>query len=213
VTSLGYRHLPPALFSPRLWLETHSRPTPQCAQESILGDMQRRLSRAQEASARLRPALTAAFTQLAAIREAQVAARSDAAATAASASVAVADLTAKFTTALVTYGEAHAALMARYRKELTERRRLHNLVQELRGNIRVYCRARPVLPFELEAGGVQCVTFPEVGEVAVTNAKKQTKSWEFDCVFPPVTTNEQVFKETEPLVVSAMDGYNVCVFA
>jgi kinesin family member C2/C3 len=47
----------------------------------------------------------------------------------------------------------------------------------------------------------------------VTNAKKQTKSWEFDCVFPPATTNEQVFRETEPLVVSAMDGYNVCVFA
>ena len=29
------------------------------------------------------------------------------------------------------------------------RRRLHNMVQELKGNIRVFCRVRPVLPFEL----------------------------------------------------------------
>ncbi|NXT91766.1 KIFC1 protein, partial [Anhinga rufa] len=31
-----------------------------------------------------------------------------------------------------------------------ERRRLHNLVQELKGNIRVFCRVRPVLPEEEE---------------------------------------------------------------
>ena len=29
------------------------------------------------------------------------------------------------------------------------RRRLHNMVQELKGNIRVFCRVRPALPFEL----------------------------------------------------------------
>ena len=31
------------------------------------------------------------------------------------------------------------------------RRRLHNMVQELKGNIRVFCRVRPVLPSELTA--------------------------------------------------------------
>ena len=31
------------------------------------------------------------------------------------------------------------------------RRRLHNMVQELKGNIRVFCRVRPALPFELVA--------------------------------------------------------------
>ena len=30
-----------------------------------------------------------------------------------------------------------------YTRELKERKRLFNLVQELRGNIRVFCRARP----------------------------------------------------------------------
>ncbi|NXX17034.1 KIFC1 protein, partial [Podargus strigoides] len=31
-----------------------------------------------------------------------------------------------------------------------ERRRLHNVIQELKGNIRVFCRVRPVLPKEEE---------------------------------------------------------------
>jgi hypothetical protein len=30
------------------------------------------------------------------------------------------------------------------KKEVAERKRLHNLVQELRGNIRVFCRVRPL---------------------------------------------------------------------
>lgn len=32
-------------------------------------------------------------------------------------------------------------------------------------------------------------------------------------MFVPGTTNEAVYKETEPLIVSVMDGYNVCIFA
>ena len=36
----------------------------------------------------------------------------------------------------------------RFLAEANERRKLHNLVQELRGNIRVYCRVRPLLARE-----------------------------------------------------------------
>jgi kinesin family protein C1 len=43
--------------------------------------------------------------------------------------------------------------MAEMRKEAMEselvRRKLHNMVQELKGNIRVFCRVRPVLPSDL----------------------------------------------------------------
>lgn len=74
-------------------------------------------------------------------------------------------------------------LQSRYKKELAERRRLFNVVQELKGNIRVYCRVRPALPFELHDGNNVCVRFPEEGEICVSNTKKQTKTWEFDCVF------------------------------
>ena len=43
-------------------------------------------------------------------------------------------------------------MMAKMRWGETERRRLHNMVQELKGNIRVFCRMRPLLEEEMEKG-------------------------------------------------------------
>ena len=56
-----------------------------------------------------------------------------------------------------------------YRREFEERRRLFNLVQELRGNIRVFCRCRPPSEREMErdAMGAICVSFPDEGSVKV----------------------------------------------
>jgi hypothetical protein len=41
----------------------------------------------------------------------------------------------------------------KYHKEMAERKRLHNLVQELKGNIRVFMRCRPPTTKELEQFG------------------------------------------------------------
>ena len=48
----------------------------------------------------------------------------------------------------------HAADQAneRYVKEVKERKRLHNLVAELKGNIRVFCRVRPANKDETACG-------------------------------------------------------------
>jgi kinesin family member C2/C3 len=41
-------------------------------------------------------------------------------------------------------------LKTKYLKELRERKKLFNQLQEIRGNIRVFCRVRPLLKTEKE---------------------------------------------------------------
>ncbi len=52
----------------------------------------------------------------------------------------------------------------KYHKEMAERKRLHNLVQELKGNIRVFMRCRPPTGKEIEQFGTYilnlcCIVF------------------------------------------------------
>uniref|UniRef100_A0A6U1BUB9 Kinesin-like protein n=1 Tax=Rhizochromulina marina TaxID=1034831 RepID=A0A6U1BUB9_9STRA len=121
-------------------------------------------------------------------------------------------------TTLAIVGEVQrrmASVQADYRREYMERRRLFNLVQELRGNIRVFCRCRPPTEKELsrDAAAEVCVTFPEEGSVRVANDRGKDNAWEFDKVFDFGTSQEQVYAEVSPLVTSVLDGYNVCIFA
>ena len=39
------------------------------------------------------------------------------------------------------------------------------------------------------------------------------QAFEFDRVFGPESTQEQVFGDVAQLVMSVLDGYNVCIFA
>lgn len=103
----------------------------------------------------------------------------------------------------------------KYLKEMVERKRLHNMVQELKGNIRVFMRCRPPTTKEYEQFGndALCVSFPGDGEVRVFNEKNREKQWEFDELFQPDSKQEDVYKEVSGLVTSVLDGYNVCMFA
>ena len=89
---------------------------------------------------------------------------------------------------------------------------------ELQGNIRVYCRVRPVNDTEVKSGEGSVVTsYPLPGTIALRNdtgvGTADFQRFEFDQVFGPDSTQEGVFTEVSPLVTSAMDGYNVCIFA
>mmetsp|Transcript_7707 Transcript_7707/g.12254 ORF Transcript_7707/g.12254 Transcript_7707/m.12254 type:complete len:485 (+) Transcript_7707:596-2050(+) len=109
----------------------------------------------------------------------------------------------------------------KYKAEVAERKRLHNLVLELKGNIRVFCRVRPKLKHESGDGCTNAIFFtadgrPELEEnnIAIMDETKGTeKVFEFDRCFGPESTQEEVFDEVEALVTSALDGYNVCIFA
>ncbi|KAK7730271.1 kinesin-like nuclear fusion protein [Diaporthe eres] len=129
-----------------------------------------------------------------------------------------AEMEARMQEALIAADEARQKLI----KEETERRALFNKYQELKGNIRVMCRVRPVL--EESEGTAAELDFPDdktsaqiyVKGPEERNALGKTSSkiypFEFDRVFTPQIHNEEVFDEIAQLVQSALDGYNVCIF-
>ncbi|VVB15225.1 unnamed protein product [Arabis nemorensis] len=110
-------------------------------------------------------------------------------------------------------GLAYAA--TGYKRVLEENRKLYNLVQDLKGNIRVYCRVRPFLPGQ----PISSSTVEHIEEGTITikvpskYGKEGRKPFMFNKVFGPSATQEEVFSDMQPLVRSVLDGYNVCIFA
>eukprot|EP00736_Rhodelphis_marinus_P004532 Rmarinus@m.29146 len=99
-------------------------------------------------------------------------------------------------------------------KEQQERKKLHNQLLELKGNIRVFCRVRPPGVTNQIADTQTAVRFLPNDELMVEDSKRGTKkTFEFDRVYDFKTTQEQVFSDTEALITSVIDGYNVCLFA
>ncbi|KAJ7287918.1 hypothetical protein O6H91_11G021800 [Diphasiastrum complanatum] len=98
------------------------------------------------------------------------------------------------------------------------RRKLHNIIQELKGNIRVFCRVRPMLPDDDDSGADSAVQYPSSGElvghaIELLQPQGQKYTFTFDKVFGPEAAQEDVFVEISQLVQSALDGYKVCIFA
>ena len=94
-----------------------------------------------------------------------------------------------------------------------ERKRLHNELMELKGNIRVFVRVRPFLPWESEYQN-ETVFINAPDRVAVYNeADARKRAFEFDHVFPPTASQEDVYAQVEPFIRSFLDGFNVCLFA
>ncbi|KAL0665015.1 hypothetical protein Bca4012_101853 [Brassica carinata] len=103
-----------------------------------------------------------------------------------------------------------------YHAVLTENRKLFNELQELKGNIRVFCRVRPFLPGQGTPNTV-VEHVGEDGELVVTNPTRQGKDglrqFRFNKVYSPNATQAEVFSDIKPLVRSVLDGFNVCIFA
>jgi len=103
-----------------------------------------------------------------------------------------------------------------YKKEALLRKKVHNELMDLKGNIRVFCRVRPILAVELETGDETCVDiaeYPVDNEIVLHKDEATSNRFEFDAVYEPSTTQEHVFEDVHMLVTSALDGYNVCIFA
>ncbi|KAL6529619.1 hypothetical protein OROGR_015242 [Orobanche gracilis] len=97
------------------------------------------------------------------------------------------------------------------------RKKLHNTILELKGNIRVFCRVRPLLCEDGVGNDAKVVSFPTateaLGRGIDLTQNGQKLSFTFDKVFMPGASQEDVFVEISQLVQSALDGYKVCIFA
>ena len=47
----------------------------------------------------------------------------------------------------------------------------------------------------------------------MSSSKAKSSTYSYDTVYEPGSSQESVFADVEPVVTSAMDGYNVCIFA
>ncbi|CAN1131727.1 Kinesin-like protein KIN-14S, partial [Linum perenne] len=111
--------------------------------------------------------------------------------------------------------EEYEHLKKKFVQESTERKRLYNEVIELKGNIRVFCRCRPINQAELEKGSNNVVEFDssQDNELHILSTDSSKKQFKFDHVFKPDDNQEAVFSQAKPIVTSVLDGCNVCIFA
>lgn len=111
-----------------------------------------------------------------------------------------------------------------YRDEAALRKRYWNALEDAKGKIRVYVRARPMSRDEATRGDDDVVTFPDDSTVEVAAGSRSrrggdataavaAKSFVFDRVFGGGSSQGDVFADVEALVQSAVDGYNVSIFA
>ncbi|XP_067391907.1 kinesin-like protein KIF25 [Emydura macquarii macquarii] len=116
----------------------------------------------------------------------------------------------------------------RYQQEKQKRKILHNSLVELRGNIRVHCRIRPLLPFDTASGhSVPQDRHRKLSEKVAHAADDETvlvkcnrpghtlinKTFQFERVYSAVESQNTVFADVAPLLTSLLDGYNVCIMA
>ncbi|CAA7027197.1 unnamed protein product [Microthlaspi erraticum] len=102
---------------------------------------------------------------------------------------------------------------ARISPLLNEKKRLFNDLLTAKGNIKVFCRARPL--FEDEGPSIvefpgDCTICVNTTDDALSNPKKD---FEFDRVYGPHVGQAALFSDVQPFVQSALDGSNVSIFA
>eukprot|EP00884_Botryococcus_braunii_P012518 jgi/Botrbrau1/21267/Bobra.39_2s0057.2 len=99
-----------------------------------------------------------------------------------------------------------------YKDEVIMRKKIYNMMEDMKGKIRVFARVRPILNFEKEKG--QNLALKVMDELTLAHDwKSQKREYGFDAVYDPQASQEKVYADTSHLVQSAVDGYNVCIFA
>ncbi|XP_010681111.2 kinesin-like protein KIN-14E isoform X1 [Beta vulgaris subsp. vulgaris] len=106
-----------------------------------------------------------------------------------------------------------AELEGLYKEEQALRKRYFNMIEDMKGKIRVYCRVRPLSAKEKTDNEKNIVISADEFTVEHPWKDERAKQHIYDHVFDGSATQEDVFEDTKYLVQSAVDGYNVCIFA
>lgn len=121
--------------------------------------------------------------------------------------------------------EAKEATLETLRKEEMLRRKLNATILELKGNIRVFVRTRPLLNGEADPsrveypdsdaldGGKELVVHAPTTFTATGKERNERHNYAFDRVFGPGTNNSAVFDDCRDLIQSVIDGYNVSILS
>ncbi|CAK9218803.1 unnamed protein product [Sphagnum troendelagicum] len=104
-------------------------------------------------------------------------------------------------------------LEALYKEEQILRKRYFNMMEDMKGKIRVYARWRPLSEKEHRENQRNVLSSPDEFTLEHPWKEDKPKQHQFDHVFDQFATQEQIFNDTKYLVQSAIDGYNVCIFA
>lgn len=111
---------------------------------------------------------------------------------------------------------AQQAELPRVERQLAEqqRRRLHNALQDMKGQLRVSCRIRPLSAKEKAQQSDHAVYAIDSSHVGIVMPELPPRVFEFDSVFRPDCPQqvmEEIFDDCRDLVQSAVDGHNVTV--
>lgn len=99
---------------------------------------------------------------------------------------------------------------AELREAELRRKRLHNAAEDVKGNIRVFCRIRPLSDRETQEDSIVTEVVDSMA-LALVNGRHDERFC-FDAVFSP-GSQQEVFEDCQDLVQSALDGYNITTFA
>ncbi|KAL5143064.1 Kinesin-like protein KIN-14I [Glycine soja] len=104
-------------------------------------------------------------------------------------------------------GAQLAEMETLYKEEQVLRKRYFNVIEDMKGKIRVYCRLRPLSEKEIAEKEREVLTATDEFTVEYPWKDDKLKQYIYDRVFDADATQESY------LVQSAVDGYNVCIFA
>uniref|UniRef100_A0A914C6C4 Kinesin-like protein n=1 Tax=Acrobeloides nanus TaxID=290746 RepID=A0A914C6C4_9BILA len=100
----------------------------------------------------------------------------------------------------------------RYEEEVQLRKALHDALVEMRGNIRVFCRVRPIL--SAESVQKRLIVHDKLSDAIHVNLENgAVKKFLFDRIFDQEHSQSDLFEEICPLIHSCLDGKNLTIFA